>query len=42
VHSGLIGEEVLATTVAESEAADDWFGDDELGLRFAVSKVEQA
>ena len=41
-HAGLIGEEVLATTVAESEAADDWFADDELGLRFAVSRVEQA
>ena len=41
-HTGLIGDEVLATTVAESDAADDWFADDELGLRFAVSRVEQA
>ena len=32
---------MLATTVTESEAADDWFADDVLGLRFAVSKVEQ-
>ncbi len=41
-HAGLIGEEVLATTLAESDASDDWFADDALGLRFAVSKVEQA
>ena len=41
-HAGLIGDEVLATTVAESDAADDWFTDDELGLRFAVSRVKQA
>ena len=41
-HSGLIGEEVLASAVMESEAADGWFADDELGLRFAVSRVEQA
>ncbi len=41
-HAGLIGDEVLATTVAESDAADDWFTDDELGLRFAVTRVEQA
>ena len=41
-HAGLIGDEVLATTVAESDAGADWFADDELGLRFAVSKVEQA
>ena len=40
-HAGLIGEEVLATTVAESDPADDWFTDSELGLRFAVSRVEQ-
>jgi isoleucyl-tRNA synthetase len=42
VHSGLIGDEVLATTVAEAEPANDWFTDEELGLRFAVSRVEQA
>ncbi len=40
-HAGLIGDEVLATTVAEAEAAEGWFADAELGLRFTVSRVEQ-
>ncbi|MGV8910672.1 MAG: DUF5915 domain-containing protein, partial [Propionicimonas sp.] len=41
-HAALIGDEVLATTVAESEPAEDWFADAELGLRFAVSRVDQS
>ena len=39
-HAGLIGDEVLATTLTESEPAGDWFSDDDLGLRFAVSVVD--
>jgi isoleucyl-tRNA synthetase len=42
-HAGLIGDEVLAVSVTEAgAAADDWFADDELGLRFHVTRVGQA
>jgi len=40
-HAEFIGAEVLAVEVAEAEPADDWFADAELGLRFAVTRVEQ-
>ena len=41
-HAEFIGAEVLAVEVAEAEPADDWFADAELGLRFAVTRVEQS
>ncbi len=40
-NSALIGEEVLAVEVTEGQGEDGWFGDDELGVRFAVTKVER-
>lgn len=40
-HSALIGDEVLALEVSETEPADGWFADEELGLRFSVTRVEQ-
>ncbi|MFZ0530435.1 MAG: isoleucine--tRNA ligase [Propionicimonas sp.] len=41
-HAELIGAEVLATEMAEAEPAADWFADEELGLRFAVTRVGQS
>jgi isoleucyl-tRNA synthetase len=42
-YAALIGDEVLAVSVTEAGAtADDWFADDELGLRFRVARVGQA
>lgn len=40
-HTALIGDEVLALEVSEAEPADGWFADEDLGFRFAVTRVEQ-
>ncbi|MFT4109171.1 DUF5915 domain-containing protein, partial [Propionicimonas sp.] len=40
-HATLIGDEVLAVDVAESDAAEG-FSDDDLGFRFSVAKVATA
>ncbi|MGC3995437.1 MAG: isoleucine--tRNA ligase [Propionicimonas sp.] len=40
-HSALIGEEVLAVEVTESDAAEG-FADDDLGFRFSVAKVARS
>ena len=45
-HAALIGTEVLATEVVELTAGEPaqagWFADDELGLGFAVARIEQS
>ena len=41
-HTALIGDEVLALEVSEAEPADGWFADEDLGFRFAVTRVEQS
>ncbi|MCA0297174.1 MAG: isoleucine--tRNA ligase [Actinobacteria bacterium] len=42
-HAALIGDEVLAVEVTETDAPEDgWFADDELGVRFTVAKVGDA
>ncbi len=41
-HSALIGDEVLAVEVNEAEPAEAWFADEDLGFRFALSRVERS
>ena len=38
-HAADIADEVLATGMAEGDAADDWQTDPDLGLRFAIAKA---
>ncbi|MCB0912369.1 MAG: class I tRNA ligase family protein, partial [Propionibacteriaceae bacterium] len=40
-HTALIGDEVLAVEVGEAEPDEGWFADDDLGFRFAVTRVGQ-
>ena len=38
-HEALVAGEVLATTIAEAEPADDWTTSDDLGLSFTLAKA---
>ena len=38
-QAGVVADEVLATGITEAEPGGDWLADDDLGLRFAISKA---